>query len=59
MYIQIKADGEPVIQLSAKSNDPLWVDSFWGMLKALEPYGYSGMIKKRVKAHVKNGSDKK
>jgi len=52
-------DVEPVISLSAKSDDPLWVDSFWEMLKAVEPYGYSDMIKKRIKAHVKNGPGKK
>ena len=49
-------DVEPVISLSAKSNDPLWIDSFWQMLKAAEPYGYSDMVKKQVKAHVKRTS---
>ena len=52
-------DVESMISLSAKSDDSLWVDSFWEMLKAVEPYGYSDVKNKQVKAHVKNSSGKK
>ena len=52
-------DVEPVISLSARSGDPVWVNSFWEMLKAVEAYGYSDMIKKRVKAHINNLSESK
>ncbi|MFT5111644.1 MAG: hypothetical protein ACI8P9_000964 [Parasphingorhabdus sp.] len=45
-------DADSVIQLSAKSTDPLWVESFWSMLRAVEPYGYADMTLKRVKAHI-------
>jgi hypothetical protein len=45
-------DAEAVIELSARSKDPEWVAAFWDMLKKSEPYGYSDMKSKRVKAHV-------
>ena len=48
-------DAEAVIRLSAKNNDPQWVDGFWDMLKMAEAYGYSDMQARRVKAHVETG----
>ena len=45
-------DAEAVIQLSARAGDQQWVDEFWDMLKKVEPYGYSDLVKKRIKAHV-------
>ncbi len=41
-----------VIELSPQSDDPQWVNGFWDMLKKVEPYGYSDMATKRIKAHV-------
>lgn len=43
---------DSVIQLSPRKNDPEWVEAFWQMLKAVEPYGYVDMEKRLVKAHV-------
>ena len=48
-------DAEAVIQLSARSEDPQWVESFWVMLKIVEAYGYSDLQARRVKAHVETG----
>ena len=45
-------DAEAVIELSGRAGDQQWVDEFWDMLKKVEPYGYSDLVKKRIKAHV-------
>jgi hypothetical protein len=45
-------DAESVIELSALGGDQQWIDEFWHMLKRVEPYGYSDLVNKRVKAHV-------
>lgn len=45
-------DADAVIALSPRSHDPAWVDAFWEMLKKAEPYGFSDLARKRVKAHV-------
>jgi len=47
-------NADAVIQLSSKNNDPQWVDSFWKMLKAVEPYGYADIENKRIKAHIES-----
>jgi hypothetical protein len=47
-------DANAVIQLSSQGGDPQWIKGFWGMLKMVEPYGYSDMEKGRVKAHVES-----
>jgi len=47
-------DANAVIQLSSQGGDPQWIKGFWGMLKKVEPYGYSDMEKGRVKAHVES-----
>jgi hypothetical protein len=46
-------DIDAVIGLSAKSADALWIDSFWKMLRSVEPYGYADMASKRIKAHIR------
>jgi hypothetical protein len=45
-------DADSVIELSGCSSDPAWVEGFWAMLKAVEPYGYADLAGRRVKAHV-------
>ena len=45
-------DADSVIDLSSRDGDQQWVDEFWDMLKKSEPYGYSDLVKKRIKAHV-------
>ncbi|NCF37031.1 MAG: hypothetical protein GWP56_11685 [Gammaproteobacteria bacterium] len=45
-------DIDSVIELSPRKNDQEWVEAFWQMLKAAEPYGYVDMEKRSVKAHV-------
>lgn len=45
-------DAEAVVALSSRAGDQQWVDAFWSMLKAAEPYGFSDIERKRVKAHV-------
>ena len=48
-------DADAVVQLSAKSSDPQWLEAFWDMLKKVEAYGYSDLQARRVKAHVETG----
>jgi hypothetical protein len=43
---------ESIIRLSNDRDDPEWVENFWGMLKAVEAYGYSDIENKRIKAHL-------
>ena len=43
---------EAIIEMSGRSDDAQWVEGFWGMLKKVEPYGFSDLQNKRVKAHV-------
>ncbi len=47
-------DAQAVVDLSPQAQDKQWVDNFWKMLKAVEPYGYFDSKNKRVKAHVEN-----
>ncbi|MEM7562232.1 MAG: hypothetical protein AAF353_04170 [Pseudomonadota bacterium] len=47
-------DAEAVIALSGRQEEPEWVQQFWGMLESVEAYGYSDMVRKRVKAHVES-----
>ena len=49
-------DVEAVINLSEKKSDQEWVDSFWNMLKGAEPYGYSNLAEKQVKAHIETNA---
>ena len=45
-------DADSVIELSSKGGDQQWLEGFWDMLKKVEPYGYSDLVNKRIKAHV-------
>ncbi len=45
-------DADFLISLSTRKNDQQWLDQFWAMLKKVEPYGYSDLENRRVKAHV-------
>lgn len=45
-------DAESVVALSPRKDDQSWVDAFWDMLRKAEPYGFSDLESKRVKAHV-------
>ena len=45
-------DAEAVIKLSPLCGDPDWESKFWKMLSAVEPYGYSDVNAKKVKAHI-------
>ena len=45
-------DIDSVIALSPRKNDQDWVEAFWQMLKAVEPYGYVDTENRLVKAHV-------
>lgn len=44
-------DANAVIELSGRKQDQDWVDAFWGMLEAVQAYGYSNMTTQQVKAH--------
>ena len=48
-------DADAIVQLSAKSSDPQWLEGFWDMLKKVEAYGYSDLQARRIKAHVETG----
>jgi len=45
-------DADAVIKLSSQCDDQQWVDEFWDMLRKAEPYGYTDLVNKRIKAHV-------
>ena len=45
-------DADAVVKLSGRADDSEWVDGFWDMLTKAEPYGYSSIEKRQVKAHV-------
>lgn len=45
-------EADAVLSLSAKKDDEAWVRQFWKMLKAAEPYGFSDVKARRIKAHV-------
>lgn len=45
-------EADAVVDLSGRADDRQWVDGFWDMLAKVEPYGYSDMEKRRVKAHL-------
>jgi hypothetical protein len=45
-------DANAVVDLSGRKDDVDWVNQFWDMLSKSEPYGYSDMTLKRVKAHI-------
>lgn len=45
-------EADAVVELSGRADDRQWVDGFWDMLAKVEPYGYSDMEKRRVKAHL-------
>jgi hypothetical protein len=49
-HFWINADA--IITLSGQARDGEWVEAFWSMLKAVEPYGYADLERGRVKAHV-------
>ncbi|MBX2870070.1 MAG: hypothetical protein KTR18_15425 [Acidiferrobacterales bacterium] len=48
-------DAEEVIKLSPLCGNEEWEAKFWKMLTAVEPYGYSDMERKKVKAHIEHG----
>ena len=45
-------DADAVVKLSGRADDSQWVEDFWDMLAKVEPYGYSDIENRRVKAHV-------
>ena len=45
-------DIDSVIKLSSRREEQQWIDEFWNMLRKAEPYGYTDLVNKRVKAHV-------
>ena len=45
-------DADAVIELSGRADDQGWVEDFWGMLAKAEPYGYSNIEERLIKAHV-------
>jgi hypothetical protein len=45
-------DADAVVALSPKANDADWTDAFWTMLEKVEPYGFTDLRARRVKAHV-------
>ena len=45
-------NADAIIALSGRASDEEWVEGFWSMLKAVEPYGYADLDRGRVKAHV-------
>ena len=48
-------DAAAVIGISGRQDDAQWVAEFWDMLASVEPYGYSDMTAKKIKAHVEQG----
>ena len=45
-------DADAVVELSGRADDRQWVKGFWDMLVKVEPYGYSNIEKRRIKAHL-------
>ena len=45
-------DADAVVELSGRADDRQWIEGFWDMLAKVEPYGYSNIEKRRIKAHV-------
>lgn len=45
-------DADAVVELSGRADDRQWVEAFWDMLAKVEPYGYSDIEKRRIKAHL-------
>ena len=45
-------DADAVVELSGRADDAKWIEGFWDMLAKVEPYGYSNIEKRRIKAHV-------
>ena len=45
-------DADAIVALSGHADDEAWCASFWSMLEKAEPYGFSDMAGRRIKAHV-------
>ncbi|MCX7561463.1 hypothetical protein OS190_18010 [Sulfitobacter sp. F26204] len=45
-------NADTVLELSEKKDDEEWMDRFWKMLQAAEPYGFYDIKLQRIKAHV-------
>lgn len=45
-------DADAVVELSGRSGDAVWTGAFWAMLEKAEPYGFSDVEGRRIKAHL-------
>ena len=45
-------DADQVLQISGRSGDEVWCESFWAMLQKVEAYGFADIAKRKVKAHL-------
>jgi hypothetical protein len=45
-------NADAIVALSGKAGDGAWCQAFWTMLEKAEPYGYSDVEGRRIKAHV-------
>ena len=47
-------DADAIVELSGRIGEKQWVMDFWDMLAKVEPYGYSNIEKRQIKAHIES-----
>ena len=45
-------DADAIVALSGRQDDPDWMQAFRSMLEKAEPYGFSDVAGRRIKAHL-------
>ncbi len=45
-------DADAVVAMSGNADDEAWCAAFWSMLEKAEPYGFSDVAGRRIKAHI-------
>ncbi len=45
-------DADAIVSMSGNADDEVWCAAFWSMLEKAEPYGFSDVAGRRIKAHL-------
>ena len=45
-------DADAIVELSGREGDEDWKAAFWTMLEKAEPYGFSDVARRKIKAHL-------
>ena len=45
-------NADAIVEMSGKGGDEEWTTAFWTMLEKAEPYGFSDVAGRRIKAHL-------